>query len=87
MSVSAGGQNLEHAVADGEKTHVEGSASEIKDEDVLFLSLLLALVIQSISDGSSRWLVNDPEDVETRARRRERNRTSSSLISEAEPST
>ena len=35
MSVAVGRNDFEHTVVNGQKRHVEGSASEIEDQDVL----------------------------------------------------
>ena len=47
VSVSISGHHLEHSIVDGEERDIEGSSSEVKDEDVL-LSLPL---VQTIRNG------------------------------------
>ena len=48
MSISIGGDHLKHAVIDGEKGHIKGSTSKIKDQDVL----LAFLLVQTVGNGS-----------------------------------
>ena len=62
VGVSVGGNDLEDSVGDGQEGDVEGSSSQIEDENVLFSG---RLVVQAVSDGSGRRLVDDSDDVET----------------------
>ena len=65
MSVSSGGLHLEDTLLNGQQRHIEGATSQIKDEHVL-LANRGVLLIKSVGDGSSRRLVDDTHDVETR---------------------
>ena len=60
--VTAGGLDLDDALADLEQGHVERATAEVEDQDRL---LLLALV-QSVGEGSGGRLVDDAEHVEPR---------------------
>jgi hypothetical protein len=62
VGVSVGGDDFEDSIGDGQEGDVEGSSSEIEDENVLFSG---RLVVQAVSDGSSRRLVDYSDDVET----------------------
>jgi len=61
MGVSVGGNNFKDSVIDGQEGNVEGSTTEIEDEDVL-LSLLL---VHAVGDGSGGRFVDDSHDDET----------------------
>jgi len=61
MGVTSGGQNLEDTVVDGEKRNIEGSSSEIVDDDLRFTTLL----VETVGDGGGGRLVDDTEDLET----------------------
>ena len=60
--VTAGGLDLDDAVADLEQGHVEGAAAEVEDQDRL---LLLALV-QAVGQRGRGGLVDDAQDVQAR---------------------
>ena len=60
--VTAGGLDLDDALADLEQRHVERATAEVEDQDRL---LLLALV-QAVREGSGGRLVDDAEHVEPR---------------------
>lgn len=62
VSVTSGGLDLENALLDGKKGHIEGSSSQIEDENV---ALALNLLIETVGDGSSGGLVDNAENVET----------------------
>mmetsp|Transcript_5125 Transcript_5125/g.14747 ORF Transcript_5125/g.14747 Transcript_5125/m.14747 type:complete len:107 (+) Transcript_5125:1372-1692(+) len=64
MRVSCGGLHLEDTLLDGEERYVEGSTTEIKDEHVL----LLALLVQTVRDRRRGGLVDNPEHIEARNR-------------------
>jgi hypothetical protein len=61
MGVTSGGQNLEDTVVDGEKRNIEGSSSEIVDDDLGFTALL----VKTVGDSGGGRLVDDTEDLET----------------------
>ena len=61
VSVTGGCLDLEDTLLDGQKGHIEGSSTEIEDQDVTLAS---GLLVKAVSDGSSRGLVDDTENVE-----------------------
>ena len=61
MSVSGGGEDFEDSVVDGEERDIEGSSSEIVDDDVAFSTSL----VESVGDGGGSRFVDDSEDVES----------------------
>jgi hypothetical protein len=61
MGVTSGGQDLENTLVDGEQGDIEGTTTEIVDDD---LALTVGLV-QAVGDGGGGGLVDDTEDVET----------------------
>ena len=62
VRVAGRGDDLEHAVVDGEEGDVKGAAAEVEDEDVL----LARLLVEAVGDGGGGWLVDDAHDVEAR---------------------
>jgi len=63
VSVTSGSLDGEDTTLDVQQGHIEGTTTEIVDQDIaLLLSLARA---QTIGDGSSSGLVNDTEDVQT----------------------
>ena len=56
MSVTGGGEHLEHTVTNLEHRHVEGAATQVEDKDAL-----VALLVQAIGQGSRRGLVDDAQ--------------------------
>ena len=62
MGVTVGGLNLEDTLVNGEEGDIEGTTSEIEDEDVF---LTLGSLVETVSNGSGGWLVDDSLDVET----------------------
>jgi len=63
MGVTVGGFDLEDTFLNGEEGDIESTSSKIEDEDVL---LLLGLSIETVSNSSSGWLVNDSKNVKSR---------------------
>lgn len=61
MSIAVGRNDLEDTIVDSQQRNIEGTTSQVKDQDVL-LSILL---VQSISDGGGRRLVDDTHNVQT----------------------
>jgi len=62
VSVTSSGLNLEDTLLDGQQGHIEGTTTQIEDQDV---ALTLSLLVKTVGNGSSGRLVNDTEDVET----------------------
>ena len=62
VSVTSGGFDFEDTLFNGQKGDIEGSSTEIKDEDVTLASDLL---VETVGDGSSGGFVDDTEDVKT----------------------
>lgn len=63
VSVTSGGLDLEDTLLDGQERYIEGSSTEIEDEDV---ALALGLLVETVSDGSRGGLVDDTENVHAR---------------------
>lgn len=61
VSVTSSGLDLEDTLLDGEERDIEGSTTEIEDENV---ALTLDLLVETVGDGSGGRLVDDTEDVE-----------------------
>jgi len=55
MGVTGGSQNLEDTIINGEERNIEGSSSEIVDDDLR----LLAFLVESVGDGGGGRLVDD----------------------------
>jgi len=62
MGVTVGGLNLEGTVLNGEEGDIEGTTSEIEDENGF---LLLDLFVETVGNSGSGGLVNDSLDVES----------------------
>ena len=62
MGVAGSRLDLEDALLDSEERNIEGTATEVEDENV---ALALNLLVETVGDGSSRGLVDDAKDVET----------------------
>jgi hypothetical protein len=62
VGVTSGSLDGEDSTGDGKERNIEGSSSQVEDEDVL---LLLGLLVESVSDGSGGGLVDDSEDVKS----------------------
>lgn len=61
MSVAICSYHFKHTVVNGQQRHIKGSTTKIKHQDILF-SLFL---VHTISNCSSRGLVNDSHNIET----------------------
>ena len=61
VGVTGGGLDLEDALLDGEERDIEGSSSEVEDEDVALAS---GLLVETVGDGGGGRLVDDSEDIE-----------------------
>ncbi len=61
MGVTSRSHDLEDAVVDREEGHIEGTTSEIVDDDLGFTTLL----VETVGDGGGGGLVDDTEDLET----------------------
>lgn len=62
MGVASSGLDLEDTFLDGEERDIEGTTTQVEDENV---ALALDLLVESVGDGSSSRLVDDTEHVET----------------------
>jgi len=60
MGITGGGEHLEDTVVDGEEGDIEGTTTEIEDDDVL-----LVLLVESVGNSGGGWLVNDSEHIES----------------------
>ena len=62
MGVTSGGLNFEDTTVNGEEGDIEGTTTEIEDEDVVFTFFTLA--VETVGDGSSGGFVDDTLDFE-----------------------
>ena len=62
MGVTSSSQDFEDTIVDRQEGHIEGSSSEIVDNDLAFT---LRLLVETVGDGGGGGLVDDTEDVET----------------------
>ena len=62
MRVTVGGLHLEDAVAELQDGDIEGTAAEVIDRDLH----VLVLLVQAVSQGRSRRLVDDTLDIQSR---------------------
>jgi hypothetical protein len=62
VSVTSGGLNLEDALLNGQEGNIEGTTTQIEDQDV---ALTLSLLVKTVGDSGGSRLVNDTEDVQT----------------------
>lgn len=61
MGVTISGSNLEEAILNGKQRDIESTTTQIEDQDI---SLALALLVQTISNGSSSGLIEDSHDIQ-----------------------
>lgn len=61
MGVTSGGQDLEDTVVDRQEGDIEGTTSEIVDDDLGFTTLF----VKTVCDGGSGRLVDDTKNLET----------------------
>ena len=59
MGVPVGGLDLEDAILNGEEGHIEGTTTEIEDEDVAFAGVLL---VETVRNSGGGGLVDDSLD-------------------------
>lgn len=62
MGITGGREDLENTFVDGEEGNIEGTTSEIVDDDLAFAARL----VESVGDRSGGGFVDDTQDVETR---------------------
>lgn len=62
VSITRGGLNGEDTASNIKQGDIESTTAKIEDKDVL---LLLGLLVETVSDGSSGGFVDDTEDVKT----------------------
>lgn len=60
MGVTVGGQHLKDTIVNGQDTDIESATTQVKHKDVLFTTLL----VQTIGNSSSSWLIDDPSHIE-----------------------
>ena len=60
VSVTISGLDLEDSFLDGEEGHIEGTTTEIEDDDVL-----LVLLVKTVGNSGGGRLVDDTEDLES----------------------
>jgi len=61
VGITSGGQNLEETVFNGEERNIKGTSTEIVDDNLAFITLL----VETVGEGSGGRLVDDTENVET----------------------
>jgi len=61
VRVTGSCEYLEYTVLDGKERDIEGSSSEVEDEDVALAS---GLLVETVGDGGGGRLVDDSEDIE-----------------------
>src|SRR5436309_3340085 len=61
MHVSCSGLDIEISTLDCQNGDIEGASTKIENKDI---TLLLKLLVETVSDCSSCWLVNDAQHVE-----------------------
>lgn len=61
VSVTSGRLDLEDTLLDGQERNIEGTTTEIEDQDV---SLALNLLIKTVGNGGSGGLVDDTQNVQ-----------------------
>ena len=61
VGVSGSGLDLEDTLLNGQEGNIEGTTTQVEDEDV---ALTLGLLVKTVGDGSGGGLVDDTEDVE-----------------------
>ena len=65
VGVSSCGLHLKDAILNGQDGNIKGSTTEVKDEDIIFLSCATCvLLVKAVGDGCGGGFVDDPEDVE-----------------------
>lgn len=62
VSVTGSGLDFEDTLFDGQEGDIEGTTTEIEDENV---ALTVGLLVETVGNSSSSGLVDDTEDVET----------------------
>ena len=62
VSVTSGSLDFEDTLFNGQKGDIEGSSTEIEDENVTLASDLL---VETVGDGSGGGLVDDTENLKT----------------------
>ena len=62
VGITSCGLDLEDTLLDGQEGDIEGSSTEIEDENVTLASDLL---VETVGNGSSGGFVDDTEDVKT----------------------
>ena len=61
VSVTSGGNNLEHSTVDGQEGHIESATTEIEHDDVLLASLL----VHAVSDSGGGGLIDNSEHLKS----------------------
>mmetsp|Transcript_25648 Transcript_25648/g.36027 ORF Transcript_25648/g.36027 Transcript_25648/m.36027 type:complete len:248 (+) Transcript_25648:1127-1870(+) len=61
VSVSIGGFDFKNSRVDGQDSDIKSTTTKIKDKNILFSSLL----VKTIRNGSSSWLVNNTKNVKS----------------------
>ena len=60
MGVTVGGKHLKHTVVNGQDADIESTTTKVEDKDVLLATLL----VQTVGNSSSSWLIDDPSNIE-----------------------
>ena len=60
MGVTVGGKHLKHTIVNGQDADIESTTTKVEDKDVLLATLL----VQTVGNSSSSWLIDDPSNIE-----------------------
>jgi hypothetical protein len=63
VSVSSGSLDGEDATSDVQERDIKSAATQIEDENVFLLFILL--FVETVGNGSRGWLIDDSKDVQT----------------------
>mmetsp|Transcript_10425 Transcript_10425/g.20611 ORF Transcript_10425/g.20611 Transcript_10425/m.20611 type:complete len:238 (+) Transcript_10425:267-980(+) len=64
MCISSSGLDLKDTLINGQQGHIKGSSSKIKNQHISLL-VSLALLVQTIGNSGSCWLVNNTKHLES----------------------
>lgn len=62
VGVTSSGLDLEDTLLDGQEGDIEGTTTQVEDQDI---ALTLGLLVETVGDGGGSGLVDDTQDVQT----------------------